>query len=315
VRSVTQQLKNSQANLSQNFVFAVVSRCLKEFSTEQQSQKQHQKLHEKEQTGDAMEIVDDQEESELKQLFSSLNSNSERLGLEPESELGFGLELWDLVLGYMIRTSSFSSLTFSTLVQTLILHNKQGLILESLLSLTDITSEHLVLLLQYCLDQLLNNQSSCHLIHFLIDAIICRPRNKPVMQQSLKSLSLDHTLKLLHLLKGRLKDIIGLESQKQEPEPEPDQKRKTPEPLPKVGDVIEWTSLLLDSHFADLVVGGESVATVVELKSIVEQFLGFSHSVQHLKTLLAHFVAQRTRKSTKPPLPAYSVEFFPLCLQ
>lgn len=137
--------------------------------------------------------------------------------------------------------------------------------------------------------------------HFL-NLILSSPRNEMSLTQHLKSLSSIDITKLMNYLKSVLNQLRT--------KSEDSWKRKTRSRLPRMQQLLDWISMILDAHFTQLVVNDEHYSLLVDIYESVQEQLEECETIQELKGFLSLF--ERHVKLPTKDILQYSIEVLQL---
>jgi hypothetical protein len=133
--------------------------------------------------------------------------------------------------------------------------------------------------------------------HFL-NLILSVPHNDVFLTRHLKRLSPSDLVGLMDYLRS------GLERSRTMSEGVP--KRKPPSRLPRMAQLLDWITMLIDSHFAQLVLTAEHHSVLIDIYETVLELLEEYEKTQDLKGFLSLF--ERHTKLPAKDFQNYSIE-------
>ena len=132
----------------------------------------------------------------------------------------------------------------------------------------------------------------------LLNLLLSLPMNELFLQQKLKQLTSAELRTLLHYMAGLLRFHNRCQVD-----------RKMKEYLPSLPQVVDWTSLLVDSHFTELSASEDFEEMLLQLRHLVRQEERICHSMENLEGQL-HFLQHPIH--VPQTLQPYSIELLPI---
>jgi len=216
------------------------------------------------------------------------------------------------VVEFMISTKMVSA-SETKILRKLIDKKQLNLIEKSLIHIVDIPEPDLVRLIKYFISEVqesdiqdfLDKKQTKNLIfdgdspkRFFLYLITSAPRNDIFLQGSLKALKAEEVLTLLQFLTEML--------QRYSLHHEVNLKAVINTRIPTYAQVLDWVSVVLDSHFTQLVLAKESHAMLKELQTLIAHEVDICDKIESLPGRISHLLNKFNPPAKKPS--SYSIE-------
>eukprot|EP00742_Colponemidia_sp_Colp-10_P005370 GILJ01005738.1.p1 GENE.GILJ01005738.1~~GILJ01005738.1.p1 ORF type:complete len:779 (+),score=141.39 GILJ01005738.1:83-2338(+) len=136
--------------------------------------------------------------------------------------------------------------------------------------------------------------------------VLSAPRNDVFLHTALSSLTLQETKVLLSYLR---KWIIRF-SKKHDKQIKLQNKNRHKQRLPSFAQIIDWVSIVMDSHFTELILVPDFKPLLLDIQRLIAYQIRYCESIEGLKGCMSHFIHRVEMPAA--PIPDYSIEMLQL---